>query len=202
MRMVCPRGLAWLVAMFVTFATATAVAAVPPLKLAAARQASLRKEAGKAKLDVAVTVTAGDLASFGKSGMALAGAKGLSLPAKGGDGALELGEGELVPWKVVWVLLTSKNPVDDLQEQVGKLDATTGIDTLDGRFVYVYGSTPAVAFSRDLGRIRRITAKSDEHIWEFRLSGELGMAGLPERIHILRSGEPYANVELSRTSTE
>lgn len=186
-----------LVSAALLFGSTAASAAVPPLKTAKQRQQALRKEASKAKLDITVTVTAGSLASYAKSGVGLGGSKGLKLPATRGEASLALGADGALPWKVVYALLTTKEPITALQEHVGKIDTSrTRIETLDGHFVYVWGDSPQVAMSRDLARIRRITAKSGEHTWEFRLSGELGVAGLPERIHVLRSGEPYANVEL------
>jgi hypothetical protein len=176
------------VAALVVLATASAsMAAVPPMKTASERQVSLRKEAGGKKIDVAVTVTAGELTSHTEPGVAL-----------GGDKSLAFGSDALLAWKVLSVLLTSEDPISDLQEHIGRVDASrAGIETLDGQFVYVWGNGPTIALSRDLARIRRITATSGNVNWEFRLSGELDLAGLPARVHILRSGEPFASVELA-----
>ncbi len=192
------RAASVLVSVAVLFFATAAFAAVPPLETASARQEALRKEAARAKVDVSVTVTAGDLASYAKSGVALGGA-GVKLSAKGGEASLELDGGGLFPWKVVYALLTAQDPIAAIQKHVGKIDASrTRIEARDGHFVYVWGSSPSLAMSRNLGQIRQITAKNDDHTWEFRLSGDLGVGGLPERIHVLRSGEPYANVELAK----
>ena len=184
-----------LLAAMVVFAMASAaVAAVPPMKIADARQASLRKAASDTKVDVSITVTAGELKSHAESGVALGTGKSVGL---GDDG---LGDGGLLAWRVLSVVLTAKEPISDLQEHIGRIDASkTSIETLDDDFVYVWSGSPQIALSRDMSLIRRITARSGDHIWEFRLSGDLGVAGLPERIHILRSGKPFASVEIEKT---
>jgi hypothetical protein len=179
-----------LLAAAVVFAMASAAAAaVPPLKIASERQASLREAASDTKVDVSVTITAGELKSHAETGVALGIGKSLAF---GDDG--------LLAWRVLSVVLTAKDPIKGLQEHVGQIDASkTSIETLDDGFVYVWGSSPQIALSRDLSRIRRVTARSGDHTWVFRLSGDLGVAGLPERVHILRSGKPYASVEIEQT---
>lgn len=180
-----------------------ALAAVPPLKTAKQRQQSLRKEAAKASVDITVTVTAGSLASYTKSGVDLGGNRAIGLSATRGDGALTLGANAALPWKVIYSLLTSDEPIGAIQDHLGKFDTSRAkIETLDSHFVYVWGDSPELAISRDLAHMRRIVARAGEHTWEFRLSGDLGVAGLPERIHVLRSGEPYASIELSKHANE
>lgn len=177
----------------------SALAGVPPWKVAVARQASLRSEGGAPKkVDLSVTVTAGKLASYAASGVALGGGEPLSLSATGADGKLALGAGQAFPWTVVFALLSSTDPLTAVQRQIGQVDAgQTRIEPGDDEFVYVFGDSPRISLSRDLSHIRQITAQSGQTTWEFRLTGELGVAGLPERIAILRAGQPYANLRLA-----
>ncbi len=185
-------------------AAATALASVPPLKVAAARQASLRHKAKKGgAVDLSVTVTAGSLTSYQATGLSLGHGNALTLAAPGGQTSLSIGPAASFPWKVVWALLSSTHPLADIQKDAGTIDAAHArIDTIDGHFVYVYGSLPQIALSRDFSHIRVIRAHAGGNDWEFRLSGDLGVAGLPERINIVRAGEPYASVELARPDSK
>lgn len=185
------------------FGSTAASAAVPPLKMAKLRQQALRSEAAKTKVDVSVTVIAGNLASYAKSGVGLGGRKAVELAATDSDGVLTLGAEASLPWAVIYTLLVAPKPIGTLQRHIGNIDTSRAtIQTLEDDFVYVWGGSPELAISRNLALIRRITVASGEHTWEFRLSGDLGVSGLPTRIHVLRSGEPYATVGLSKTLPE
>jgi hypothetical protein len=189
------------------FAARPALASVPPLKVAAARQASLRAEADElGPTDVTITVLGARLRTYRASGATLAASRPLELlslqtaKAESAEKAdkLRIGPDQPLPWSVVYALILARDPVSELQARLGGFDVShTKIETLDDSFVYVYGDSPQLALSRDFGLIRRVAATVDGVKWEFRLAGELGEAGLPERINILRDGAPFASVELS-----
>jgi hypothetical protein len=192
LRLSSPVVAGMLVVVSVLVSMSTAMAAVPPLKMASERQASLRKEAAGQKIDVLVTVTAGELKSYTKSGVSI-----------GSAASFEFSADAPAAWKILSALVSANDPLGALQTHIGKIDVSqTKIETLDDGFVYVWGNSPAVAISHDFSRIRRLTVRSNNHSWEFRLSGDLGLAGLPERIHVLRSGEPYASVEIEQATLQ
>lgn len=191
---------------------APAQAAMPPLKIAQARQASLRGTLKSGpRVEISATVLGNTLQSFSASGLRLGASYKLKLETekaaiKEGDSYLENKPPTLVidaqapmPWPVVFSLLSASDPLASLQATQGVIDPTHHkIETLDEAFVYHYGASPRVVFSRDLSQIRRVFARADGVDWEVRLTGELGVGGLPERIDILRAGAPFANLSLSR----
>lgn len=186
-----------LVVCVVLCAPLEAAAAVPPLKIAAARLASVREQAKSLKVDVEVTITAGAIRDFAADDAGLLSGKPLDLTRRGeSKKKLTIGPDAPLPWKAVHLVIGSPNPASDLQKHLGKLDASTDIDTLGDAFVYVYGSSPRLVVSRTLGAVRAIAVESEKYTWQLKTSGSLGTAGLPERIHILRSGQPYATVQL------
>lgn len=175
----------------------SAMAAVPPLELAAERQAALRASAN-IELDISMSVTTSGVEEFSGRSIDLVEDEDIELRSADAESRLKLGSARLLPYRIVAILLTSSNPLEDLQGAMGRVDAAEhDIEVLDDAFVFVFGDMPAISLSRDLEHIRRIEARSKSHSWQILLTGELGERGLPEHIQILRSGEPYARIELS-----
>lgn len=191
---------------------APARAAMPPLKIAKARQISVRGAIKSGvSVDISVTVLGDKLQNFSATGARLGGAKILELVAENSSAlpknpmpqnkppTLVIDAQAPVPWSVVFLLLQAPDPIASLRATLGAFHANhSKIELLDGDFVYHYGESPGVVMSRDLSKIRRVYARKDGVDWEFRLSGELGVGGMPERIAILRDGAPFANLKLSR----
>lgn len=183
---------------------APAGAAMPPLDVAQARQASLRGALKSgASVDISVTALGTKLQSFSASSLRLGASKKLELAASASDpekkpSTLVIDANAPMPWSVVFSLLSAADPLASLQTTHGAIDAgQRKIDTLEDGFVYHYGASPQVVLSRDFSLMRRVLVHAQGVDWEFRLSGDLGVGGLPERVDILRAGAPFANMRLS-----
>jgi hypothetical protein len=188
-----------LVVCSMVLAPATLDARLPPLDTLAARQLSLRQASTEVTIDVSVSVTSGRLTQWAASELRVGAGEPLSLVHSTGERRLLIGPDSDAPvWRVVYAMLGAADPVAELQRHVGPFDKdTTRIEAVDDDFLYLFGELPQIGSSRDLGRIRRVRARLEDSVWEFRLSGELGVAGLARRIHILRGGQPYATVEVA-----
>ncbi len=194
-----PRVAAILVVFMVASTAATASAAGPPLEVAQERQATVRADHAEQApaFDMTVSVTARGVVEYRGAALAVSDG-GVELAARAKDKSLEIGADQDAPWSVIWVLVASSDPVTDLQDALGRIDAaSTSIEPMGDSFVYVFGDSPQIALSRDLTHIRRVEFRSGGHTWQLRLDGEVGESGLPAQIHVIRSGQPYANIELS-----
>lgn len=183
---------------------APAGAAMPPLDVAQARQASLRGALKSgASVDISLTVLGKELQVFSASNLRLGASEKLELVASASEPekkppTLVIDATAPLPWSVVFSLLSAADPLASLQATQGAIDAgQRKIDILEDAFVYQYGASPQVILSRDFSRIRRVLVRAQSVDWEFRLTGELGVGGLPERVDILRAGAPFANIRLS-----
>lgn len=199
-----PRLAPILLALAVVSTAASAGAAGPPLETAQKRQATVRADHAKQApaFEMRVSVTARGVVEYRGSALDVSDAS-VELAARAKDETLELGADQPAPWSVIWVLIASSDPIADLQDTLGRIDAaSTSIEPMGEAFVYVFGDSPQIALSRDLTHIRRVEFRSGEHTWQLRLDGEVGDSGLPAQIHVIRSGQPYANVELSEPQSE
>lgn len=192
---------AGLVVCLTVLAPAALSARVPPLELLSERQSSLRDKADGVAVDVSISVTSGRLTQWTASGFVAGRGEPLALTHASGGRQLQVGpDSDMPAWRIVFALVAAADPIGELQRHAGQLDrGVTTIEVDDDDFLYVFGELPQIAVSRDLGRIRRVRARLEDTDWEFRLSGDLGAAGLSRRIHVLRAGQPYATVEMSQS---
>lgn len=194
-----PRVAAILLVLVVACTAGYAGAAGPPLETAQKRQATARTDHAERApaFDMKASVTARGVAEYRGAGLDVSDAS-VELAARGEDDPLEIGEGQAAPWSVIWVLIASSDPLADLQDILGRIDAaSTSIEPMGEAFVYVFGDSPQIASSRDLTHIRRVEFRSGGHTWQLRIDGTLGESALPAQIHVIRSGQPYANIELA-----
>ena len=192
-------GVAAAVSALCVFVSALAWAGVPPFDLAKKRLATMREQAGATSVDVVVSVTDEGMTTYRTEDAALVSGGALQLSKTGGKATLKVHQDAPFPWNVVYELLVSADPISGLERHLGSADASqTEIVPREREFLYIYGDDPKIAVSRDMSAIRSVWVTHDKKRWEFRTTGTLGAADLPERLHVLRSKEPYATVELSR----
>jgi len=178
-------------------------AAPPPLKIAKARQASIREGLKTAApVTISLTILGEGVQSFSASDVRLGVASKLELAAtaaRAKPSTQVIDAKAPMPWSVVFSLLTAPEPLAALEATLGAIDpAHSAIDIIGEQFVYEYGVSPRVGLSRDFGQIRRVVARVDGVVWEFRLSGELGVSGLWERVDILRDGGPFGALRIGK----
>lgn len=185
----------------VLLAGAPVWAATPPLKIAKARQASLREGLeSAAPVTISLTVLGQGVQSFSASGVRLGAAKKLALKSAHAEQKppkMVIDAQAPMPWSVVFLLLTTPEPLAALEAAFGAIDPNhSAIGIFNEQFIYDYGVSPRVGLSRDFGQIRRVVVRVDGVTWEFRLSGAPGVGGLAERVDILRDGAPFGALRI------
>lgn len=169
----------------VVFAAGEAHAGVPDADIVESRLESAREQTKD--LDVELTLDVADGATGSVGSLAIVGKR-----ASADDNPNNFG------WKLLMVVLTSSDPWGDIENLAGSIDDDeTDIDTADGEFVYTYGDNPGISVTRDLSVIRQVRVGRDMTRWELSTTGRLEDTPMPEKVVLLKDGQPFARVALS-----
>ena len=153
------------VSCIVSFAIATPVtAALPPLELVEQSVQQHRAKTKKTTLDLAVTLTEGELVEWRIRGTFAYGAK---LP---GPGDAKIDENSKLPLRFLWIAVLASDPVAELNKVGRFVDARITDVQLQEEFVYVYGGDLAFRVFRDLQRVAGFDAVVDGVEWTTRVA--------------------------------